>query len=187
MSYLYISSPNVVTWAEFKDSETSSYVNDATVTMSLFNKTPLAPNAAVAVDKGGGKVGIPCTAHGMTSTDNIRIEGSIADYNKEYSVDGDTTTNEIVIVETFAAETFTGTERIFVGVPNGFNISLPYTGTPGEYRGVLPHTLGRLIVYTATPTFGETTVTGLYCLFVKAVKDSFEQSKLAELQAVYDS
>jgi hypothetical protein len=188
MSNLYIHSPNVVTWDGFKDSETDTEVNDATLTMSLFKKTPLSPIAdgpAVPLE-GGDKVGIPCTGHGLSSVDYIRLEGSI-NYNDEYAVDATSTANQIVIVETYVAETFLGTERIFVGILNGINVSLPYTGTPGEYRGVLPHTLGRLVEYSATPKFGETTVTGLYYLFVKAVKDSYEQLKRKELQATYDS
>ena len=187
MSDLYIHSPNVVTWNEFKDAETEAYENGATLTMSLYNKTTKAPIAAgPAVDKGGGKVGIPCTAHGLTSVDYIRIEGSI-NYNDEYAVDATSTANEIVITETFVAETFLGTERIFVGVLNGINISLPYTGTPGEYRGILPHTLGRLVEYSASQTYGEPSQTGFYYLFVKAVKDAYEQLKRVGLQAVYDS
>lgn len=186
-SSLYISAPNVVTWSGFKDSETGENENGATLTMSLFKKDTLSPKTEAATDEGGGKVGIPIgTGHGLTEDDNIRMAGSISNYNKEYSIDS-VEAEKIIVVETYVAETFLGTEKIYVGVPNGFNISLPYTGTPGLYRGILPHTLGRLIEYIASPTYGGLTQTGLYYLFVKAVKDSYEQSKRIALQAVYDS
>lgn len=186
MSDLYISTDNVVTWSELKDSETDAYENAATVNMSAFEKTAKAPNAAAAADKGGGKVGIPCTAHGLTSADYIRIEGSI-NYNKEVAVDGDTTADEIVIVATYVAETFNGYERIFVGIKNGTNISLPYTGTPGLYRGILPDTLCRLREYSATQTFGEKTEVGKYYLFVEANKGTSRTTKRVDLEAKYDS
>jgi len=185
--HLYISSPNVVTWSGFKDSETDTEVNDATLTMSLFNQTTKSPIAAgPAVDKGGGKVGIPCTAHGQVEDDYIRMEGSQS-YNDEFAVHADTTANEIVIVATFIAESFLGTEKIYIGVINGCNISLPYTDSPGVYRGILPHTLGRLVEYAANQEYGGLTTTGLYYLFVKAAKDTHKQSKRIALQAVYDS
>lgn len=187
MSDVYISTDNVVTWSELKDSETDAYENAATLTMSLFKKTPLTPIAAgPAVDKGGGKVGIPCTAHGLTSADYIRIEGS-QNYNDEYAVDATSTANEIVITAAYVAETFLETERIFIGIADGTNISLPYTGTPGLYRGVLQDTMQRLIEYTATPTFGEITETGLYYLFIEAVKGASRTTKRIALEGKYDS
>jgi len=185
-SSLYIATDNVVTWSGLKDSETDEYENGATLTMSLFKKDTLSPKAEAAVDKGGGKVGIPCTAHGLTSADYIRVEGSI-NYNDEYSIDGDTTANEIVIVETFVAETFLGMEKIYIGVPNGCNINLPYTDTPGKYRGILPDTLARMVEYSASQTYGGKTETGLFYLFVEAVKDTSRTTKRIRLQVVYDS
>jgi len=70
----------------------------------------LIDNAA-AVDKTGGKVGIPVTGHGLAIGTKIKIAGSI-NYNDDYILDGTTTTNEIVITETYAAETFTGVETL---------------------------------------------------------------------------
>lgn len=64
---------------------------------------------AAAVDKGGGKVGIPCTGHNFPIGSSITIAGS-TNYNDTYEVDADTTTDEIVITETYAAENFAGTE-----------------------------------------------------------------------------
>ena len=70
-------------------------------------------NAGPAVDKTGGKVGIPVTAHGFGDRAQITIKGT-TNYAKSYLVDTDSTTNEVVIVawdptivgESFDAETF---------------------------------------------------------------------------------
>jgi hypothetical protein len=187
MSDVYISTDNVVTWSELKDAETDAYDNAATLTMSLFKKVPLNPIAAgPAVLKGGGLVGIPCTAHGLIENDYIRIEGS-QNYNDEFTVHADTTANEIVITHTQDAETFLGTERIFIGIADGTNVPLPYTGTPGLYRGTLPDTLQRMIEYTASQTYGELSETGKYYLFVEAVNGASRTTKRVPLEAIYDS
>lgn len=68
-------------------------------------------NNAVAVDKGGGKVGIPVTAHGYTAGEAVKILTTI-NYDGYYIVQSETTVNEVVIVATYAAETFTGSETI---------------------------------------------------------------------------
>jgi len=66
---------------------------------------------AAAVDKTGGKVGIPVTAHGIPTGETITIAGT-TNYDASYAVDPDTTVNEIVIVAAFAIETFDGTETV---------------------------------------------------------------------------
>ena len=68
-------------------------------------------DAAPAVDKTGGKTGIPVTAHGIPVGESITLAGTIA-YDGSYVVDVDTTTDEIVIVQVFAAEAFTGAETV---------------------------------------------------------------------------
>ena len=187
LSTIFISSDNVVTWSGLKDAETDEYENGATLTMSLFKKDTKSPNAVPAVDKGGGKVGIPCTAHGLTSADYIRMEETI-NFNDEFSIDGDTTADEIVIVATYVAETFLGTEKIYIGILDGCNINLPYTGTDGIYRGILPDTLKRMSVYNSRQTVSEgLVVAGLFYLFIEAVKDSSRHTKRIEVKAKYDS
>jgi hypothetical protein len=66
--------------------------------------------SGVAVDKGGGKVGIPSTTHGLSTGNRVRLYGT-TNYNGNFAVDADTTTNEIVIVATYVAETFTSTAK----------------------------------------------------------------------------
>ncbi len=72
---------------------------------------------AAAVNKGGGLVGIPVTAHGIpavssgTTKTNILIAGTV-NYNGAYEIES-VTDDEIVITETFAVETFNvGTETL---------------------------------------------------------------------------
>lgn len=71
------------------------------------------PNSGAATDKTGGKVGIPVTAHGFSTGQRIIIDGS-TNYDGTYLVDTDSTTDEIVIVETYVAETFDGSEDILL-------------------------------------------------------------------------
>jgi hypothetical protein len=67
-------------------------------------------DASAAVNKGSGKVGLPSTSHGLSPSDNIRVYGTV-NYNGNYVVDADTTTNEIVVVKTYVAETFTTSSK----------------------------------------------------------------------------
>jgi len=89
---------------------------------------------AAAVDKGGGKVGIPITGHAYAAGDQIVIDGT-TNYDDTYIINSQTA-NEIVITETYVSETFAGTEDIWeipgpdtniladldeVAVGNGYN------------------------------------------------------------------
>lgn len=65
---------------------------------------------AAAVDKTGGLVGIPVTAHGLTPGMAIAIDDT-TNYDGWYLIVSQTT-NEIVITATYQAETFGGTETI---------------------------------------------------------------------------
>ncbi len=68
---------------------------------------------AVAVDKGVGKVGIPITGHGF-STGQIIILSGTTNYDGTHLVDTDSTTNEVVIIDTYNAESFAGTEDVLM-------------------------------------------------------------------------
>lgn len=65
---------------------------------------------ATAVDKGGGLVGIPITAHPFQQGDTITIDGTTG-YDGEEDIVSQTT-NEIVITATYTGETFAGTETV---------------------------------------------------------------------------
>lgn len=137
----------------------------------------------VAVDEGDGKVGIPVIGHTSVASDYVRIESS-RKYNKEYSIVS-VTNDKLVITATYVAETFSGAERVYLGVPNGCNITLPYvTDSDGNYRGTLPDTMEGLVEYGASVSGGQ--VTGNYFLFMWAEKDTSKATKRIALQAGYD-
>jgi len=70
-------------------------------------------DAAAAVDKGGGKVGIPITGHGFSTGQKIILSGT-TNYDETYLVDAASTTNEVIIEATYVAETFGGTEPVLM-------------------------------------------------------------------------
>lgn len=97
-------------------------VNELVVTASYaaesFSGTEVAtpciqknPDAAAAVNKGDGLVGIPCTGHGLPVGAEITIANSV-NYNDTYQVERGTSANEIVITDSFSSETFDGEETI---------------------------------------------------------------------------
>ena len=65
-------------------------------------------DAASAVDKGGGLVGIPITGHSFVAGDEVIISGT-TNYDGTYIIQS-ISANEIVITATYTAETFTGSE-----------------------------------------------------------------------------
>ena len=97
-------------------------------------------NAAAAVDKGAGKVGIPDTAHGFATGQSILIAGT-TNYNGTFTVDATSSANEIVITATFVAETFAVTDSavpnttynfrniVFAGNTKNVRVDFPATST----------------------------------------------------------
>jgi len=70
-------------------------------------------NAAAAVDKTGGYTGIPITAHGFSTGQKIILSGT-TNYDGTYVVESASSTNEVVILATYVAETFAGTEDVIM-------------------------------------------------------------------------
>ena len=95
-------------------------------------------NAGAAVDKGSGRVGIPDTAHGFPTGQEILIAGT-TNYNGVQTVHSTSTANEIVITATFVAETFATTDS---AVPNTtFNIrAFTLAGNTNDFRVDFPAT-----------------------------------------------
>ena len=99
--------------ANFSGNISVEDITDAIATpaaLSILPRTILINNAA-AVDKGGGKVGIPLTAQPFSTGDAITIAGT-TNYNSDYTVDATSSANEIVITETYNAETFDGVDDV---------------------------------------------------------------------------
>lgn len=137
----YIDTDNVISIVGLRNVVSLAYVNDATITGVLYDLPALSPNVAAAVDKSDGKVGIPCTGHGKSSGDSIRIERSI-NYNSDYMLETGTTVDELVITATFAAETFTGNEFIYTNAygTKDAPITFEYTAeSDGNYSGKIPY------------------------------------------------
>ena len=66
---------------------------------------------AAATDEGGGLVGIPVTGTIFAAGESVVIAGT-TNYNGTYTLDAATTANKLVITETYAGETFAGTETV---------------------------------------------------------------------------
>ena len=110
---------------------------DTTKRLSMFKATPVSLDADVAVDKGGGLVGIPITGHDFVAGEYVKIQDSI-NYDVESLIDSKTA-DEVVITATYVAETFLGTEEIFHGVSGGTNITGTYvTPTNGNWNFIIP-------------------------------------------------
>jgi len=125
---------------------TSAYVNNATITAILYDLPALNPDVTAAVDKGTGKVGIPCTGHLLSVGDSVRLERSL-NYNDVFVLDAGTTVNELVITATYAAETFTGEEFIYKAIvgTKAAPITFSYEyGSDGNYVGKIPYTTSLL-------------------------------------------
>jgi hypothetical protein len=81
----YIKSDESINIANLKDAA-GSYVNDATVVMTLTQNTPLHPDAEAAITyDGGAETQLKIIEHGLTTDDYIRIEGTL-NYDGEYDV-----------------------------------------------------------------------------------------------------
>lgn len=89
------------------------------------NTTTDTIDNAAAVDKGDGTVGIPVTGHAFVAGREVTIAGT-TNYNGAYTIVSQTT-NEVVITETFASETFAGTETIVDSIEG-----ITFTGSVGS-------------------------------------------------------
>jgi len=91
-------------------------------------------DAAAAVDKGGGLVGIPVTGHAFREGHEVTISGT-TNYDGTFRVES-VTKNEIVITDTYNAETFAGTETV---VSDG-NVSRPLVSIDADATRVWGYT-----------------------------------------------
>lgn len=82
---------------------TGGFFDSASYDLTQYNL-----DVAAAVDKGGGLVGIPITAHTFIDDDITTLAGTI-NYDGTYTIVSQTA-NEIVITATYVAESFAGTE-----------------------------------------------------------------------------
>jgi len=122
MTVEYVISNLIIENASSQISGVVSVIDVATVVDSpaaivALPKSILINNAA-AVDKGGGKVGIPLTAHPFVTGDVLTITGTTNYNGIAHVVDATSSANEVVITATYIAETFDGTDdRIGLTMP----------------------------------------------------------------------
>ncbi|MBC16557.1 MAG: hypothetical protein CL942_05840 [Desulfovibrio sp.] len=72
-------------------------------------------DAAAAVDKGSGKVGLPATGHGLEPGSPVILSGSVA-YDGAYVLQPETSDDVLVVAAAFVHETFGGTEEVQLAV-----------------------------------------------------------------------
>ena len=157
---------------------------------STMTETTKGVLSGYAIDEPGAYVGIPIDNNGLAQSmvgEKIRIEGS-DNFNDEQTI-YQVRKNKIVFGGTYTEELFTGNELVYIGVEDGTNIALAYVAASnGIYRGILPDTLKNLQVYDSQQTVSEGLVeTGLFYLFIEAIKDTSRTTKRIECKAVFDS
>ena len=138
----YVDTDNVIRVVGLRNVVTGAYVNNATVTGRLYQLPALHPDAAAAVNRGSGVVGIPCTGHGLAIGTTVRLERSI-NYSSVFVLHADTTVNELAITATFAAETFTGDEFIYKAIVGTVAVPITFSyeyESDGNYVGKFPYT-----------------------------------------------
>lgn len=127
-----------------------------------------------AVDEGGGKVGIPIIGHNLAADDRVRLANT-RNYNNEYLLT-EVTNDKVVFTETYAAETFNGKEKAYLGVPGGCNITMSYiAASDGDYRGQLPDNMEGVIERS------------WYYLFIESIKTPTVRLDCVKWQATYSS
>jgi hypothetical protein len=147
MSILYVNSDNRILLSGLTDQSDSTYVNDATVTVTLYEYTDrrFADRAAV-VDGGGGTVIFPSSGHNVGASDYFILTGD-SDYEDEYQASA-VTANTITTSGTYVAKTFNGKEVIAKAIDSARNISMSYiAASNGNYAGIIPDTIKLVLGY----------------------------------------
>ena len=132
LSMTYEREQNVVAWARhlvgLTEIESSETTDDIESLLPSYKMTYFSDNGIIwgvpirdrtllrlngeAIDRGGGLVGIPCAGHPFSAGRVIRIAGT-TNYNGVFTLlSGDDSPNELVITDTYVAETFDGTESV---------------------------------------------------------------------------
>lgn len=124
-SAAYASVPRVAPFARLALSELAAQLHDNLSLVASVSFTapaadvvpamelPVIPaatlDAGAVVDEGGGLVGLPATAHGLTAGTRITVSGTV-NYDGVYTVDASSTADVIVVTAAYAAEVLTGAE-----------------------------------------------------------------------------
>lgn len=161
----------------------------------------LTLDADNAVNLGSGKVGLPCTGHGLAKGAPVMVSGTTA-YDGAYVLAPETTDDLVVIVAAYASESFAGDEVVRLGhlltldtgdavnigggkvglpcaghgLPCGAEVTLSgtvaYDGTHTLVRGTSTSQLVITASYTAETFVGNETV---QCLFHEHTYDTGDE------------
>lgn len=107
-------------------------------------------NAAVT-NRGSGKVGIPCTGHGLAKGAPVVIDGT-SNYDGAYILQPETTANELVVLATYAAETVSSSDTC--------TLARQVTLSAGAVRNVASGLVGLPATAHGLPVGAEITVDG---------------------------
>jgi len=107
-------------------------------------------NAAVR-NVGSGKVGIPCTGHGLAKGAPVVIDGT-SNYDGAYILAPETTANELVVLATYAAETVSSSDTC--------TLASQVTLSAGNVRNVASGLVGLPALGHGLPVGAEITVAG---------------------------
>ncbi len=171
----WVRTANAVKIVGLKNVETDVWVNDATITAALFNKTALTlDSGAIESDPTGGKVNIKITGHGLVTGDYGRIFGTL-NYDGEHSltrIDNDI----IQFTDTWVDETFDGVETLHSAVKLSSG-TWPKTcsyvaASNGNYIGQLPKEM-------------QLTIDTYYLLFITEISGSDQVLIVKHDQAEY--
>lgn len=104
-------------WTMFKNQQNTTSVV-VTEDRIYYNNTVISHKYAnaggSAINRGNGRVGIPCTGHAFVVGMYIKISGS-NNYDGYYYVDVLTSSSEVVVSAIYVPEVFDGTEEILTG------------------------------------------------------------------------
>ena len=92
--------------------------------------------AGVAVDIGGGVVGLPYTGHPFTAGEVVRITGTTG-YGGEHTLLAGTTANQLQFTDSYFAETFDGTEIVvqYMNMPSASSGRMDIDADGNLYHG----------------------------------------------------
>lgn len=146
-----VTTRSVITYDELYADYEITYISENSAIwgypVDFQNRTTLTLDADVAVDIGGGIVGISCTGHPFSVGDVIWINGTTF-YEDNHILTAGTTANQLQFTDSFNAETFDGTETVLQKITIASGVGRMAQDSTGIlYYGVgTPPKVGRILV-----------------------------------------
>jgi hypothetical protein len=140
---IFIDSDNIVKLLGVNDgsAEVTTYINDATVLLSIFEGNTIALDVAPVVDDGGGLVTLAIAGNTLVAGEHIRITGT-KNLNGEYDLEAGTSGTGIQITATYVAENITTNGKVYQGFTDASELVMVYVaGSNGDYITDVPETI----------------------------------------------